>query len=336
MQKFIQLVVLIAMSFLVECYAQAAIFGADDRKEPYEVPGAQQLASSIAMMQGDVFFTKDEAQDTYTLGFPLASDPLSEIGLCKDEKFSDQNAGYLNCTGFLVADDVVVTAGHCMIFSHGPLPKVIVENQKTPMCESFWWLFDHERTSQNKELVENVPADRVYRCENVIYAELFGYSLDNQGELLLPVDPTLGQDFAIVKLDRKVTGRKPLALSELPPQLMEAISTIGHPMGLPIKHTGGAKVLNTSFDNYLVSDLDVIGGNSGGPVFNSKNEVVGLVVRSFPGEDFIWDEPNQCRRIYKCEEMGKGDCTTTDGHPLGSHLNRITPVIAKLKELGIL
>lgn len=336
MQKFIQLLSLLIFALLVECWAQAAIFGIDDRKEPYQIPGAVELASSIAMMQGEVFFTKNEAQNTFDLDFPLASAPFSEVGLCEDEKFSQQNAGYLNCTGFLVAEDVLVTAGHCMIYSHNPLPQVVIENQKPPMCEGFLWLFDHQRSEQKNEMIKDVPADRVYRCESVLYAELFGYPLDGQGGILLPIDPQLGQDFAIIKLDRKVTGRQPLTLSELPVALMESVFTIGYPMGLPIKHTGGAQVLNSSLENYIVSDLDVIGGNSGGPMFNANNEVVGLVVRTFPGESFVWDEQKQCHRPYRCAQIGKGDCQQTDGHPIGSHSNRITPVIAKLKELGIL
>lgn len=336
MSKVLQLLSLVVLSLLIHCWAQAAIFGTDDRKEPYQVAGADELASSIALMQGGVFFTKNEALNTYDLDFPLASASGSEVGLCKDQKFADQHAGYLNCTGFLVGEDILVTAGHCMIYSHNPLPKVVIENEKTPMCEGFWWLFDHKRSQNQKEQITAVPDDRVYRCDKVLYAELFGYLLDNQGELLLPVDPELGQDFAIIQLDRKVTGRKPLKLSDAPVALMERLSTIGYPMGLPIKHTGNGKVINASLNNYIVSDLDVIGGNSGGPLFNSSKDVVGLVVRSFPGEDFVWDTKLQCHRPYTCPVLGQGDCKTNDGHPLGSHSNRIGPVIVKLKELGIL
>lgn len=316
--------------------AQATIFGVDDRREIYQNPSALALAPSIAMMQSENFLIKNEATGMYDLDFPLASETFSQVGLCKDEKYADQNIGYLNCTGFLVAEDILVTAGHCMIYSHSPLPKIIVENEKTPMCESFNWMFDYQRGPGKAQSLTGVPADSIYRCDTVLYAELFGYPLNQQGELLLPVDPALGQDFAIIKLDRKVTGRKPLKLSEVPVSVMDRLSTVGYPMGLPLKYTGNAKALDVSFENYFVSDLDVIGGNSGGPTLNSANEVVGLVVRSFPGEDFVFDEAEQCNRVYSCPVIGKGDCATSDGHPVGSHSNRIGPVITKLKELGIL
>lgn len=327
---------LFSLLLLLTPFSEATIYGTDDRKEASDVPAAVTLAPSIAMMQGDNFFLKNESNNTYDLDFPLASDHFSQVGICEDEKFADQKAGYLNCTGFLVAEDVMITAGHCMIYSHSPLPNIVIENEKTPMCESFNWLFDYQRTQNKAESITGIPADNVYRCEKVIYAELFGYPLDAQGEILLPIDPVLGQDFAIIKLDRKVVGRKPLKLSDAPIALMDSVYTIGYPMGLPLKYTGNAKALNVSFGNYVVSDLDVIGGNSGGPLFNSANEVAGIVVRSFPGEDYVFDEKLQCSRPYVCPVIGKGDCAEANGHPIGAHSNRMGPVIAKLKELGII
>jgi hypothetical protein len=319
----------------ISSLTHATIFGTDDRQEPENVSGAVELAQSIAMMQSDIFVKYNSADNNYDLDFPLATYELG-ANMCSDEKFSDQHVGYINCTGFLVAEDVIVTAGHCMIYSHNPLPKVVVEDQTTAMCDSFLWMFDYQKTANKNEQLTDISADSVYRCEKVIYAELFGYSLDQQGELLLPIDPQLGQDFAIIKLDRKVKGRKPLSLSNTPLGLMEYVSLMGYPMAMPIKYTGNAQVINTTYSNYLLTDLDVIGGNSGGPVFNSQQEVIGVAVRSFPGEDYVYDEQLQCSRNYTCKEIGKGDCTDPLNHPIGAHVNRIQPVIAKLKELGII
>lgn len=329
-------VLLFLVSSFFTFQTHATIFAADDRKEPYEVPGISELTPAVAMMQGSNFFLYNSAQNTYDLDFPLATDYYANVPLCTDERFSEQRQGFIGCTGFLVADDIVVTAGHCMIFSHSPLPKIVVENDTTSMCASFSWLFGFERSKSAPESITGISPDNVYRCEKVLYAELFGYPLDDKGEMLLPVDPALGQDFAIVKLDRKVIGRKPLKLSAAPIGVMEPLSTIGYPMGLPMKYTGSAKALNVSFSDYIVSDLDVIGGNSGGPLLNSAGEVVGVIVRSFPGEDFVYDEALNCSRTYVCPVIGKGACAQSDGHPVGAHANRITPVMEKLKELGIL
>lgn len=327
---------LFVIVFANSALSQATIFGSDDRREPEDIKSVAEIKKSVAMMQSVNFFSKNETTNTYTLDFPLASDSFSQIGLCKDEKFANQKAGYINCTGFLVAEDILVTAGHCMIYSHSPLPKIVMENETPPMCSTFDWMFGYEHQKTKAENTTAVPADSVYHCEKVIYAELFGYPLDNQGEILLPVDPVLGQDFAIIKLDRKVVGRKPIQFASQPVSLMEPLFTLGHPMGLPMKYTGGAKALNVSYANYIVADLDVIGGNSGGPVFNSNNEVTSLVVRSFPGEDFNYDEKQECSRPAVCPVLGQGSCKDENGHPVGSHLNRIEPVVTKLKELGFI
>ena len=47
--------------------------------------------------------------------------------LCKNEKFLNQPSG-ANCTGFLIAEDKLLTAGHCVSFDSD--------------CEEFYWVFD--------------------------------------------------------------------------------------------------------------------------------------------------------------------------------------------------
>ncbi|MCB9072877.1 MAG: trypsin-like peptidase domain-containing protein [Bdellovibrionaceae bacterium] len=316
--------------------AHAAIFGSDDRREPYEVPGLEKISSSTAMMQSEAFVLPDDQTKTYTLDFLLSTDQYGTNIMCADQKFSDQHAGYVNCTGFLVSEDTIVTAGHCMIYSHNPLPKTIYENERPPFCENFKWVFGYEKTATASERINGISPDNIYSCEKVIYAELFGYPLDDKGEILLPVNPNVGLDFAIIKLDRKVVGRTPVQLATEAPSVSDPVFTLGYPMALPLKYSGNAKVLANNYANYFVTDLDIIGGNSGSPVFNSKNEVIGIAVRSFPSEDFVYDEVQKCMRVSTCEKLGEGACTITDGHPLGTHVNRITPVINKLKELGIL
>ena len=96
-----------------------------------------------------------------------------------------------------------------------------------------------------------------------------------------------GTDWALVQLDRPVTGHKPLKVRTTGKiGDKQSLFVIGHPTGLPQKYAPRAKVRDNTPAAFFVANLDTYGGNSGSPVFNSSNRVVeGILVR---GEsDFV-------------------------------------------------
>ena len=96
-----------------------------------------------------------------------------------------------------------------------------------------------------------------------------------------------GQDWALLKLDRKVGGRTYATLSRRNIKIGNPIYVIGHPLGLPLKYVPGAFMHDIKI-NYFWADLDVFMGNPGSPVFDSDtHEVIGLVVRGHE-MDFRW------------------------------------------------
>ncbi len=102
------------------------------------------------------------------------------------------------------------------------------------------------------------------------------------------------RDVALLRLARDFSGRKPLALQIAPIREGEPVATIGHPLALRGTLLGGILLNDRSFmistgvvskvnkDN-IVSDLSVSPGNSGGPLLNSKGEIVGVVSSKLVG-----------------------------------------------------
>lgn len=232
---------------------------------------------------------------------PKLSDPWG-ANVCSDEKFADQPV-LSDCTGFLVADNLLITAAHCVVRSGDE-----VENKATHLCSEYQWLFDYDDNGVKKLDLQNVDSEKMYSCKKVVYAKL-----DND------------HDYAIVELDRKVTGREPLKVrTKGKIKRKDSLYVIGHPSGLPKKYSPGAKVLKNSNKFYFSTNLDTFAGNSGSPVFNAKtNEVEGILVRG--KIDYVESSLNgeSCMRVNKCNARGS-NCHENDNEIDGEQVTRIS------------
>jgi subtilisin-like proprotein convertase family protein len=251
---------------------QEVIYGDDDRKDVFD-PGNSsalvELARSTAALVMSGTLTPASGQPD---AMRLPAKTFGEAyGLCADEPFKQQpNPAF--CSGFLVAENILVTAGHC------------IETQTECSTTSFIFGFSYE--SQNQD-VTLIPKENIYTCKRLV-AQSVGSSSET--------------DYAVVELDRAVTDREPLnyrtsGTIEKDTQL----TVIGHPAGLPTKIAGGASVRSNEKPAFFVANLDTYGGNSGSAVFNSSsNEVEGILVR---GEnDFV--NNGSCRISYRCTNEG--------------------------------
>lgn len=252
------------------------IYGVDDRKDLYDpdVDSALlELAASTAVLIKDSQIRRDSPTSEFV---KLPSETFkASMGTCDEERFNDQvNAGF--CSGFLVGPDLFVTAGHC----------ITSESE----CKKISMVFDYAMTSADRDLTK-MPSKEVYHCKSIVKREL--------------QPGTQGRDYALVRLDRVVEGRRPLAIRrEGKLAENEGIAVIGHPSGLPTKIADGAKVRkNEDSKPYFVANLDTYGGNSGSAVFNiATGEVEGILVR---GEtDFIYDSDKSCFKSNVCTEAG--------------------------------
>lgn len=247
------------------------IFGTtDDRHDWYEINDLDAFLNARSVVS---LWQEWQVQDLHNDTYSLWTSPFGErFDMCEGTRFEDQPIGAF-CSGFLVGDDIIVTAGHCVEqFINNP-DKIV-------------FVFDYKMTS--KDIAKTViPQDDVYFGKEII-----SWKLENRGD-----------DYAIVRLDRPVVNRDPLTVSREKVGWRDSVYMLGHPSGLPMKYTDNAKVTKNWPTEYFEADLDAFGGNSGSAVFNDDGEVVGILVRGW--SDFTRNNRkgcNECRVILSTTE----------------------------------
>lgn len=256
----------------------SVIYGEDNRRDIFRVssPKIDELSLSIAGMT----LKQNINQRPNSTILDLLTVPYGiQHNLCKDEIYYHQPTA-MACTGFLIAPDLIATAGHCA---------------QEVLCPQTAWIFDFTLKGENDPLNE-ILEDNIYYCKRILIRE--------KDSLV---------DYGIIKLDRAVVGRPFLKLNLLKNVTTNTrLFTLGYPAGLPLKLIDSGKIRQIEKNyNFFTTDLDSFGGNSGSPVFNVKNaEVEGILVR---GEsDFEWDSEKDCRAVKRCaSEACRGEGVTS-------------------------
>ena len=250
------------------------IYGSDDRLDQYQVTDPVVLAvgdATVAIMSG--WMLSNNGDGTYDLPTEtFAQYYLSEYGrpLCSDERFRNQpNPAW--CSGFLVAPDIVATAGHCITGSGD--------------CSDAAFIFGFVMENATTAAV-TIDASQIYYCSEIIER----------------VETDAGPDWSLVRLDRPVPDHQPLAVRRSGKVADGAnLMIIGHPMGLPRKYASNAIVRDNSDSSYFQANLDSYGGNSGSVVIDYDTLLVeGTLVRG--NEDFVQD--GACDRSNVCPDSG--------------------------------
>ncbi len=245
------------------------IYGADNRLDYFEAPADRKtMANSVVSLwdAGDL-----EANGSkFRLKTTKFTDMIQEQAgapLCATEPFREQPVGAF-CSGSLVGEDLIMTAGHC-----------ITSEVK---CKDTKFVFGFAVKSRGGKAPAEVPASDVYSCSKIETQKLA--ASDTTGNPML--DQLLGKisdlDFAIIRLDRKVTGRKALPVNAFKTlKNGDPLFVIGHPVGLPLKVADDATVRDIGEGKaYFTANLDTYGGNSGSAVFNAKTGIIeGILVR---------------------------------------------------------
>jgi V8-like Glu-specific endopeptidase len=246
---------------------QKVIYGVDDRKDIFQINDAALLRDTDSVV---ALFEKDTVQDNGDGTSSLVTSTFQEAyGVCNSEPFRKQPVGAF-CSGFLVARDVVATAGHC------------VDNAT---LSSIRFVFGFRMVTANAAQTK-IPNGEIYRGTQLI------------GRRLTPG----GLDWALVRLNRPVQNHRPAPIRRRSRIGTGArVHVIGHPCGLPTKVAGGAKVRDNTPTPFFVANLDTYGGNSGSPVFNSAtHRVEGILVR---GERDFRQQGN-CQVSLVCPTTG--------------------------------
>jgi V8-like Glu-specific endopeptidase len=278
LNRLILAITFFVLSFQASAFSDSVrkvIYGVDNRVEADQFPDAEirEHALSVAgMVPKNRLVVDPNNPEVYN--YPKIQ-ARHAIGLCEDEPYARQVVLPV-CTGFLVAPDVLLTAGHCF------------ETAKD--CEDFSWAFGYTHD------IDRLPINDVYGCAEILEKKLSS----SFGKI---------EDYAVIRLDRAVTDREPLQVrTRGRARLGTDVVVVGHPMGLPLKASDGAQIarmnaqeLKRLFSSlfrrryYFSANLDTYAGNSGSPVFDSQSGVVeGLLIEG--AEDFEIDEENRCLR----------------------------------------
>lgn len=266
--KITAIITLLAFAMSAFASGNKVVYGDDNRLDVFEStnPLFIKLAASTAAM------IPAPALRTVSDQVMISGQTMEQRGMCAKERFSDQKTA-AKCSGFLVGPKLLVTAGHCI--------------QSQADCNANKWVFDYKMDNAGSTAI-TVSEDSVYKCTKVLSTKLEGGN---------------GNDYAIIELDRVVTGRQPLKVRKSGQiKVGTEIVVIGHPTGLPTKITDGAKVRRVN-SVYFVANLDTYGGNSGSAVFDAKTGMVeGILVR---GEtDYVRDPQLGCMVTNFCPETG--------------------------------
>ncbi len=266
--KFILSFLLLSLSLHVFAIDKG-IYGTDDRMNVFEAPQMwQEAARSVAVLvpNQQVVPMADELQQSLI----QTRNHRSVNRVCADENFAEEPAPG-QCTGFLVADDLMLTASHCMRF------KTSINNYR--------WVFDYGYFEEGHD-INTINNDNVYRSVEVVQRK---------------VDMRKGLEYLLVRLDRPVVGRTPLKFrKEGSISKGEPLTVIGSPSGLPLKIANSAFVREVKSSTYFVTNTDTFGGNSGSPVFNADSgEVEGILVRG--DTDYFYDKEAHCYRVQRCQ-----------------------------------
>jgi S1-C subfamily serine protease len=241
------------------------IYGSDGRLDLYQVSddNLKRLADSTVALIAN--------KDLVVSGSSLAikgSSFGSAYQLCNSEKFREQSTAAF-CSGSLVGEDTIITAGHC------------IENASD--CAGVNFVFGYALKAASV-LPTSIASNEVYKCKSIIKQVL----------------TSGGADFAVIKLDRKVSNHAPLSIRQSGSAAVgDQLVVIGHPTGLPTKITTGGKIRSVANADFLVASIDTYGGNSGSAVFNASTGLIeGILVRG--EQDFV--QQGSCTVSKVCQE----------------------------------
>ncbi len=278
-----------------------AIYGDDNRLDLYQVNDENLLAYERAV--AGILYTDNLEQNpngTYSIS-TLDYGPSKR--LCSNEPFYHQKRS-THCTGFLVGEDLLATAGHCAFDQEG--------------CDELSFVFGISHYNKDEKFNYNaISKDNVYFCKKLIVSEYH------------PFDK--GGDYALVRLDRKVIDRKPLKIRRYSkPSFQTKTVLIGKPLGLPTKIAAGGKVTGfTKF--YFQSDNDAYHGNSGSPVINiNTGQVEGILVKG--SKDYLYDKNKKCNYSNVCEKIDSNNKNCRGEYsqfinPLASYIDQVNSLV---------
>ncbi len=251
------------------------VYGTDDRMDVYAHANATLRAraqqATVALMSPSSINATNPNNVTFT-----AQTLQQSYNLCQGQRFlSDPTPAF--CSGTLIDDDLVLTAGHCIT--------------SASECSGTRFVFKFYRTGATA--LETVTTADIFSCQTIVARQ---QAVVNGRNL----------DYAIVRIDRPATPRftpAPVRAGGSPLTVGQNVAVIGSGSGIPFKIDAGGSVRDARAGtlDYFIASTDTFGGNSGSGVYETGNySVAGILVR---GEtDYV--SSGSCRIVNVCAETG--------------------------------
>ncbi|MBP5297509.1 MAG: trypsin-like peptidase domain-containing protein [Bacteriovoracaceae bacterium] len=232
----------------------AMIYDRDDRWPLFLATSfQQQLATGVAALIKKERLLAVPQTDFYH----LQGRTLAELGYDPLMRYAHE-ISVAECTGFLVDQDILVTAGHCLF---------------DEACnKDYVWVFNFKQYGRRHYFINQ---EDVYTCQKVLKQEK---------------NTAKGIDWAVLALDRPAVMQQPFLYRQSGQiQTNQEVISFGFPSGVSLKITLDGRVIDNTPEGYFTATLDAFVGNSGSPVVDPATGIVeGLLVRG--GLDYHTDE----------------------------------------------
>jgi hypothetical protein len=179
---------------------------------------------------------------------------------CSDRDYHGQPTPHAGGSGVLVGQDLVLTVAH--LLGSPPSTENCHQYMRVVFGYGDFYANQWQMTCASGNCWVTIPAANVYECESAVITDAYP-----------------SEDWAVVTLDRNVTGVTPLEIrrNSSPPTAHTPISIVGHPNHIPMKVEQGADFREAS-GVYYADHAHVLLNSSGSmAVDEGTGEVVGVV-----------------------------------------------------------
>ncbi|HOY06037.1 MAG TPA: serine protease [Saprospiraceae bacterium] len=258
------------------------------------------LVMVIELSELDIHYSKTEV---LIKASRLESQQIDQTSLCPDMPFGKQMATYCRGTGFFIKTGVIATAAHLF-------------EPETAQCD--------KRDISNYCFISGVELPLKTVAEGIVIPKK---------NIYVPANPFISagncfqgiDDWALIKVKPYKSKCKlpkvDMTYTENPNNNMRVYS-FGHGLGLPLKFCFDSPIWLSSdaaTPNYIWSRLDLFGGNSGSPVFDSRTgNLIGILTGG--ADDFDLDAKQNCLRCALYQ----------DNFPASELIQGIKPVVQAL------
>ena len=262
------------------------VYGVDNRTDVFAHANATLRAraqqSTVALMRPSALNTSNP--NNVTFNSPTLQ---SAQNLCSSERFlTDPTPAF--CSGTLIDDNLVLTAGHCITSAND--------------CSNTRFVFNFFRPSAGT--LQPVTTADVFSCQQIVARQQSTVGGKNL-------------DFAVVRIDRAATPRftpAPVRVGNTALAAGQNVAVIGSGSGIPFKIDSGGSVRDPRAGvlDFFVASTDTFGGNSGSGVYETANNTVaGILVRG----ETDYRSNGSCNVVNTCTETGCRGEDITYVHP---------------------